>query len=67
MIRIAVDLNLVDIALAHNGPITAAELALKSKADVELICKHALDLPETLELTPSRPHPSPPRRPRHLR
>ncbi|KAJ4354868.1 hypothetical protein N0V95_003479, partial [Ascochyta clinopodiicola] len=36
-IRIAVDLNLVDIALAHKRFITAAELAEKSKADVELI------------------------------
>lgn len=39
MIRIACDLNLVDIALAHDGSITAAELAEKSKADAELIRK----------------------------
>ncbi|KAF3036815.1 hypothetical protein E8E12_006039 [Didymella heteroderae] len=37
VIRIAVDLKLVDIALAHGNPITAAELARQSKADVELI------------------------------
>ncbi|KAF1357755.1 S-adenosyl-L-methionine-dependent methyltransferase [Lizonia empirigonia] len=36
-IRIGVDLNLIDIALANNGPITAAALAEKSKADIELI------------------------------
>ncbi|KAH6625700.1 S-adenosyl-L-methionine-dependent methyltransferase [Boeremia exigua] len=37
VIRLAVDLKLVDITLAHNSPITAAELAEKSNADVELI------------------------------
>ncbi|UPX21228.1 uncharacterized protein EKO05_0011422 [Ascochyta rabiei] len=36
VIRIAVDLNLVDTALAHERPMTAAELAEKSNADVEL-------------------------------
>jgi hypothetical protein len=39
VILIAVDLNLVDISIAHNGPITAAELAEKSKADIKLIHK----------------------------
>jgi hypothetical protein len=39
VIIIAVDLNLIDIAIAHNGPITAAELAEKSKADIKLIRK----------------------------
>lgn len=39
VIRLAVDLNLVDIALAHGTPITAEDLAEKSKADVELISK----------------------------
>ncbi|CAN9329794.1 unnamed protein product [Alternaria alternata] len=37
VIIIAVDLKLVDIAVAHNGPITATELAEKSKADIRLI------------------------------
>ncbi|KAI4619691.1 hypothetical protein J4E83_005546 [Alternaria metachromatica] len=37
VIILAVDLNLVDIAVANNGPITAAELAEKSKADLRLI------------------------------
>lgn len=39
MIILAVDLNLADIAIANNGPITAAELAEKSKADIRLISK----------------------------
>jgi len=39
VIILAVDLNLVDIAIANNGPITAAELAEKSKADLRLISK----------------------------
>jgi hypothetical protein len=39
VILIAVDLKLVDIAIAHNGPISAAELAEKSKADLRLIGK----------------------------
>jgi hypothetical protein len=37
VIRIAVDLKLVDKALAHGSSITANELATQSKADVELI------------------------------
>lgn len=36
-IRIAVDLELIDIALAHGKPITLAELADKSKADPDLL------------------------------
>ncbi|KAJ4369437.1 hypothetical protein N0V86_009271 [Didymella sp. IMI 355093] len=36
-IRIAVDLKLVDIALDHGSPITTAEFATQSKADVDLI------------------------------
>ncbi|KAJ8107673.1 hypothetical protein OPT61_g8708 [Boeremia exigua] len=44
-IRLAVDLELVDITLANDGPITATKLADKSKADVELIRK-----PPTLDL-----------------
>lgn len=39
VIRIAVDLNLVDIALAHGGPIALTELAEKSKGDPDLIRK----------------------------
>ncbi|KAG9195741.1 hypothetical protein G6011_00862 [Alternaria panax] len=37
VITIAVDLKLADIVIAHNGPITAVELAEKSKADLRLI------------------------------
>lgn len=37
VIRIAVDLDLVDIALAHGGPISLSELAEKSKADPDLL------------------------------
>jgi hypothetical protein len=35
--RVAIDLNLFDIIADANGPITAAELAVKSKADEQLI------------------------------
>lgn len=37
MIRLAVDLNLIDIALAHGGPISLPELAEKSKSDINLL------------------------------
>jgi hypothetical protein len=36
-LRLAIDLNLVDIALANNGPITVEEFARKSKADANLV------------------------------
>jgi hypothetical protein len=36
-LRVAVDLNLADISLAHGAPISVAELAEKSKADPELL------------------------------
>lgn len=35
--RVAIDLNLFDIITDANGPITATELAAKSKADEQLI------------------------------
>ena len=35
--RVAIDLSLFDIIADANGPITAAELATKSKADEQLI------------------------------
>ena len=35
--RVAIDLNLFDIITNANGPITAAELAAKSKADEQLV------------------------------
>jgi hypothetical protein len=37
VIRLAVDLNLVDIALAHGGPITLGVLAEKSGAEPALL------------------------------
>jgi hypothetical protein len=41
--RLAVDLNLVDIVLGNDGPISLEELAQKSKADPDLLrtSKHA--------------------------
>jgi hypothetical protein len=36
-LRLAVDLKLIDLALAHSGPITLNSLAEKSNADRNLI------------------------------
>jgi hypothetical protein len=36
-LRLAIDLDLIDIALAHNGPVTLGDFAQKSKADPNLL------------------------------
>jgi hypothetical protein len=59
VVIIAIDLNFIGIAIAHNGPITAADLAEKSKADIELIRKlFSSQLPQSIMLIFAMPHSS---------
>ena len=48
--RVAIDLNLFDIITDSNGPVNAAELALKSKADEQLIGELKKDIAQCLHL-----------------
>ncbi|KAF2030729.1 S-adenosyl-L-methionine-dependent methyltransferase [Setomelanomma holmii] len=60
--RLAVDLNLVDIVLGHNGPISLEELAQKSKCDPNLlqrILRMLVPLGVFVSPTPSTCAPTP--------